>query len=422
MKQTDIMRSGRRQALQKGLRRAPGTTRSAGILIALLWVRLGWAAALGILKKRRAIGSTAASIGCAVLCLLAAPVANAASIAQAGTCTISMTGVVYSIPAINVTIPPGVTAGTVIYTGNNLVPQGGQISINCTATSLSNPAFASLVVQTGTLVSGMSNVYSTSIPGIGVSFTGSTTGAVGLSFSSGSYSGVISASSVGTGTLTFVVTNPALITTGTYNLAAAGLPTFVPVLTAASFGGTLPPVYNYTGTGSIGGTLNIVSSTCTTNNVNVSLGTHASGEFSGVGAATTWVPFSIPLTNCPAFYGSSVTYTASSATTSITPNAIGVTLTPVGDSPVIGASTSGTIAITPASAGATASGIGIQIANSSGTPETIDGATINPSGLALTSAAGGNYNIPMEARYIQTDSTVQPGQANGSIIFTINYQ
>jgi type 1 fimbria pilin len=39
-----------------------------------------------------------------------------------------------------------------------------------------------------------------------------------------------------------------------------------------------------------------------------------------------------------------------------------------------------------------------------------------------TTAADGNYAIPLKARYLQTDASVTPGVANAAATFTVTYQ
>ncbi|MFZ1871224.1 MAG: hypothetical protein WAU54_00245 [Chania sp.] len=52
------------------------------------------------------------------------------------------------------------------------------------------------------------------------------------------------------------------------------------------------------------GTVNVVSKTCTTPDVNVSLGTYETHHyFRQIGSTTLWVDASITLTDCPRFYG-----------------------------------------------------------------------------------------------------------------------
>lgn len=69
---------------------------------------------------------------------------------------------------------------------------------------------------------------------------------------------------------------------------------------------------------------------------------------------------------------------------------------------------------------AAATGVGVQIANASNTPVQFN--TLMSSGVTPTDVVNANYNIPLQARYIQILLGVTPGPANTSVMFTINYQ
>ncbi|MDM0023763.1 fimbrial protein [Variovorax saccharolyticus] len=174
------------------------------------------------------------------------------------------------------------------------------------------------------------------------------------------------------------------------------------------------------------GGLQIVSQTCTTPDVNVSMGTHRTSEFSGLGSATEWKPFEIRLENCPAFHGASASATNThtggsgwvfSGTTAT--NQIGYALTST--TRMIGAPAQGIVALGAARrGGSTAGGIGLQLGRPDGSPHGFD--SRHPSGIVPHSEPGAGYAIPLAARYVQTEAAVTPGEANASIIFTIDYQ
>lgn len=177
------------------------------------------------------------------------------------------------------------------------------------------------------------------------------------------------------------------------------------------------------------GSMNVVSRTCITPDVNVPLGTHSIGEFSGVGSGTAWKTFNISLNNCPAFHGTfpgnpqpqfdadgDVITEQGRAS-----NVLGFRLDPT-DGMVDAAN--GIISLTPAPSGflPAATGIGIQIGTGDAVPAPVPLATIRSSGIATTATEGGSYVIPLSARYIQTASALTPGPANGAVVFTIDYQ
>lgn len=178
---------------------------------------------------------------------------------------------------------------------------------------------------------------------------------------------------------------------------------------------------------SFNGSLNVVSATCTTPDVNVPLGSHDIGTFGTVGATTPWVDASIQLTNCsPAFSGY---YDLNNSSVSIigagslpagtrTNNLLNVVLTP--QNSIIDA-TNGIMSVSSNTAAPAAEGIGIQLAwgsaSSSPTPFSFNGSQ------NFTPASDGRQSItiPLAARYIRTGSELKPGRADGKVTFTINY-
>ncbi|ERK13396.1 P pilus assembly protein, pilin FimA [Serratia fonticola AU-P3(3)] len=175
------------------------------------------------------------------------------------------------------------------------------------------------------------------------------------------------------------------------------------------------------------GTLRISTQTCTTPDVSVTLGSFDIREhFTRIGATTPWVDASINLTNCPTFYGfynatnstSLMDYNTGKATVS-TPlnNSVGVRLAPT--TSVIDAA-NGVMAIDSTVSGA-ASGVGIQIGwgDSSQAPTPFNLAS--EKAAVLPKDGSPTIRVPLAARYIQTAANPTPGQANGKVVFTINY-
>ena len=141
----------------------------------------------------------------------------------------------------------------------------------------------------------------------------------------------------------------------------------------------------------IGG--DVVTSGCmvTSNAISVSLGSVKRSDFSGVGSTSQINNFNI------------LFYCTGSPSVSMTLNAIA-------DS----SNAPGVIAISPSAGGATANGVGVQLLRNNnpvviGSPFTIDHTAVS------------DGRIEMAARYYQTTSTVNTGQANATATFTLTY-
>ncbi|WP_250628556.1 fimbrial protein [Pinirhizobacter soli] len=165
------------------------------------------------------------------------------------------------------------------------------------------------------------------------------------------------------------------------------------------------------------GSLNIVSATCRTPDVNVNLGNHVLDVLTGVNTTTTAVDVSIALQNCPAFFGrTSVTSTNGTISAgSLGDNTISYLINPT-TSAVDAAR--GILALSNLTGSAT--GIGIQLLRADGiTPAVLNSNTA--SGLALQPTNGQNYQIQLKARYIQIAAVTTPGQANAAATVTLTY-
>jgi major type 1 subunit fimbrin (pilin) len=176
-------------------------------------------------------------------------------------------------------------------------------------------------------------------------------------------------------------------------------------------------------TASFSGAINIVSSTCTTPDLTVQMGTYEiSQNFKAAGSFSDWRDASVTLTNCPVFNGTlndggrTIYYNdGTSRIGNFTANYLTLSLTP--NTPVID-SANGIIGI---SGGANAaSGVGIQLAyGTTNTPQLVNFSTQKNYPQPVKYA--GNVTIPLVARYIQTGSPVLPGQANATVTYTIYY-
>ncbi|WP_272539744.1 fimbrial protein [Providencia sp. PROV197] len=176
------------------------------------------------------------------------------------------------------------------------------------------------------------------------------------------------------------------------------------------------------------GQIQIVTSTCDiiTPNFSVELGKYTSNDFSGVNSYTPWKSAAIELQGCtvfsPGYYSLDVTryvnWVRGEGTIRVgetdTKNRITMSLSSVNGniSPVNGI-------MSLESGRNTAKGIGIQIGLEKN-------GVISPISLSETQEidlpnAVNRVKVPLFARYIQTDTVITGGQANGALIYTINY-
>lgn len=170
------------------------------------------------------------------------------------------------------------------------------------------------------------------------------------------------------------------------------------------------------------GTTTVHTKTCqlATSNIEVNLGNHAVSDFTSSGTTTEWKDFDIILKDCPPFYGYGdyrylerldlLTGSNSENTVAIGfRSANGV----IEGNPLLAKLDSGTNAAT---------GVGIELSqrNISGSIPLDGSGGFNLSNLPQQDNA--TYTIPLKARYVQADTNVTAGPANGSIIFTITYQ
>ncbi|MBW7984434.1 fimbrial protein [Enterobacillus tribolii] len=177
-------------------------------------------------------------------------------------------------------------------------------------------------------------------------------------------------------------------------------------------------------TASFSGSLNVVSQTCTTPDVYVSLGQYdINHSFTGKGSTSAWVDSSIKLTNCPRFYGTlnngEKTFASDDGTTgtgTFTPNTFWLMLTP--NTTVID-SNNGILSIQHSEN--SAEGVGIQMAH--GTTSDAAPTPVSFGGIKIyRSEDASTQTLPLVARYIQTEDTLTPGRADATVVFLISYQ
>lgn len=272
------------------------------------------------------------------------------------------------------------------------------------------------------LRNGIDDVFPTNIPGIGVVIT-----IINSSFSSSFPASWEHTTSINYGTTTmglgqfsrgeieFIKTGP--IAPGVQQIQAASLPTFR-VVSGSNSPFVMSNVFinlNFTGT------TTVHTKTCqlATSDIQVNLGSHDTSGFNSPGKATEWKDFDIVLQGCPPFYGyGNYTLSESSGrlTGSSTDNVASIVFRSA--SGVVDGNAS--LAKLDYGVGA-ATGVGIELSR-----RDISGS------IAMDGSGGFNlpnlpkednatYTIPLKARYVQTDTTVKPGPANGSVVFTITY-
>jgi major type 1 subunit fimbrin (pilin) len=143
----------------------------------------------------------------------------------------------------------------------------------------------------------------------------------------------------------------------------------------------------------------IVAGTCTVPSVSVPLGTHYTKEFSGgVGATTQAVGFDLSLKNC-AKNMAHVYYQIDPAT-------------------AYASNTDGSVVTLDGASLAT--GVGVQLLDGNGTPFKL-GMQKDAAGIYYNPGLGGDFTIPLQARYYQTGSVIGGGSANAAMKVTFTY-
>lgn len=143
------------------------------------------------------------------------------------------------------------------------------------------------------------------------------------------------------------------------------------------------------------GSVQTVACSVTNSNITVTMARTKNTDFSGVGSASADADLAIRL-NCDASTN------------------VGLTISP-GSSGAANAA-QGIFKLDNSTAADTASGVGVQVRYNS-VPVAL-GSRMS----ITTTAADGAYDIPLKARYIQTDAKVMPGKADANATFTMTYQ
>lgn len=342
-----------------------------------------------------------------------------------------------SIPVIGPgmsTVGEDVPVGQVLYTGRFLA-NSRTTSYSCTVTVEDLEAgtypipfnvysrIEAITTPSGApTLSGEKEIYPTNVPGIGAIFT-----IIGSVITSKFPAVWENEMEVGYGTLTqgvgqfsrmdvqLIKTGP--IAPGTQQVLGSSFPTF-----QVTSGSNKPDVIKHVFvTLSFSGAISMYTKTCqlATSVVDVDLGAHQRSDFTGVGSATPWTEFDIVLRDCPAFvgYGNHVYREATDTTTGTsTPNQVAITF-----NSVHGAVDNNTLLAKLEDGPTAAAGIGIELSErNSATSLSLDGSGAF-SLQNLPTLDGSSYTIPLKARYVQYESDVKAGKANGAAVFTITY-
>ncbi|MBA7935134.1 type 1 fimbrial protein [Klebsiella sp. RHBSTW-00215] len=207
------------------------------------------------------------------------------------------------------------------------------------------------------------------------------------------------------------------IQAGTQQVQGASLPSF-----QFTSGSNSPiPMSNVFVNLNFVGSTTVHTKTCqlATSNIDVNLGNHAVGDFTSPGTVTEWKDFDIILQGCPPFYGyGNYNYNENTGrlTGSNAENVISIGFQ----------SANGVIEGNPSLAKLdgginAATGVGIELSqrNISGSIPLDGSGGFNLPNLLQEDNA--TYIIPLKARYVQSDTNVTAGPANGSVVFTITY-
>ncbi|SDC15824.1 major type 1 subunit fimbrin (pilin) [Cupriavidus sp. YR651] len=142
--------------------------------------------------------------------------------------------------------------------------------------------------------------------------------------------------------------------------------------------------------------LHVNTVTCQTPDVVVNLGNHATSELGTVNAFSASTNFEIALNNCPGGI-KAIKYEVDAATSILDADRAVVALD---------------------AASTAKGGVGVQLLDGAGNPHKL-GVSNTLSGVDPN---GGNYKIPLRARYFRTGAGIGAGSANTSMTFTMSYE
>ncbi|WP_109419695.1 fimbrial protein [Proteus terrae] len=172
----------------------------------------------------------------------------------------------------------------------------------------------------------------------------------------------------------------------------------------------------------ITGNVNVMSSTCRTQDYTVNLGSHETTTLPAKGSTTKWINSDIILTNCPAFRGYYSGRKGNIISTEVKQtfperdsNELRVTIKPV--NPTI-PEYPGTFKVNDVPGAA--KGVGIQLAFGATGEDFVKFNTPTAFAQPITEKAG-VVSVPLRARYIRVDDRLSAGSANGAATFMIEY-
>ncbi|MFQ0830778.1 fimbrial protein [Serratia fonticola] len=338
----------------------------------------------------------------------------------------------------NVTIPvigPGMSTvgedvpiGKVLYK-SRFWSKGYSTGYACTITNMEQPMMNTynkvevIATPSGAPIrSGDKDIFPTNVPGIGAILYVS-----GSLYNNAAFPGIWERTmEIGWGTMTqglgqlgnvsieLVKTGP--IAAGTQQVLGSSLPTF-----QISSGSKSPFVVDHVFvTLNFSGAAIMYTKTCqlAKSVIDVDLGTHQRSDFTGIGSVTEWEDFDITLKDCPPFAGyGNYTYMESTdkTTGSSAPNQVAISF-----NSVHGVVESNPLLSKLESGPNSAEGMGIGCRR--GMPAAL---SILMVPVALTCRTyrqdGSSYVIPLKARYVQYETNMKAGIANGATVFTITY-
>ena len=169
------------------------------------------------------------------------------------------------------------------------------------------------------------------------------------------------------------------------------------------------------------GSIAITAPTCTTPDVLVDMGDWSAGVFAGKNSGTEWRDASIKLTNCGQFHGEwlfTQHHIQGTSHTAQYANTWTLSLTPL-----YGTEDAANGIMKIDSSSGSASGVGIQLGY--GSTATAGANLVNflvDKTDNLPTTGDTTINIPLAARYVQTEDTITGGRADSKATFTISYK
>ncbi|EIK59643.1 fimbrial protein [Pseudomonas lactis] len=336
----------------------------------------------------------------------------------------------------SLTVPRDTPNGTQLYI-QNFRQAGVGTALTCTPSILGTLGMTPhyIVRGLGANTNSTANVYyankiyETGVPGIGVAWKSGHVGmrAVGSAFEFGPMVNDCQVPIVSglcrTGQLKFDSPALVLIKTGPVGAGVINASALGMLQQNAKFHDS--PIYTLNEIG-VTGSINVVSRTCQTPDVQVLMGSHKTSSLTGKGSSTPEVVFHIPFANCPGFpgyYGNTSAGNVPSSSENgvinsgvLVNNTISFRIEPM-TTPID--ATNGVLSLTTGAGMAT--GVGVKITYPKGKIIPLyQNQEILFSPLIGADTTG--FSLSFAARYVQTADKVTPGQANAVATYTIIYK